>query len=124
MLFSCVANMVLLPTPLKAFTDSMVEVKAMLRICARNLYGWHCDRDDLKAAVALIDAWHEWDAYPASWPRAPGTVQPLGVSRLNDTIRTYAARRLDKIRQDLAGAGTHYPRAEVCAALAYWNIAV
>ena len=116
--------MVLLPTPLKAFTDSMVEVKAMLRICARNLYGWHCDRDDLKAAVALIDAWHEWDAYPASWPRAPGTVQPLGVSRLNDTIRTYTTRRLDKIRQDLTNAGTHYPRAKMCAALAYWNIAV
>lgn len=41
--FSCVANMVLLPMPLKAFTDTMPEVKAMLRICARNLYGWHCD---------------------------------------------------------------------------------
>lgn len=38
--FSCVGNMVLLPTPLKAFTDALPEVKAMLRICARNLYGW------------------------------------------------------------------------------------
>src|SRR5260370_24581423 len=38
--FSCVGNMVLLPTPLKAFTDTVPEVKAMLRICARNLYGW------------------------------------------------------------------------------------
>jgi hypothetical protein len=35
--FSCVANMVLLPTPLKAFTDTMWEVKAMLRIITRVL---------------------------------------------------------------------------------------
>jgi len=41
--YSYVANMVLLPTPLKAFTDTMPEVKAMLRICVRNLYNWHCE---------------------------------------------------------------------------------
>lgn len=34
--YSCVANMVLLPAPLKAFTDAMPEVKAMLRVCSRN----------------------------------------------------------------------------------------
>lgn len=33
--FSCIGNMVLLPTPLKAFTDAMPEVKAMLRISGR-----------------------------------------------------------------------------------------
>lgn len=32
--YSCIGNMILLPTPLKAFTDTMPEVKAMLRICA------------------------------------------------------------------------------------------
>jgi hypothetical protein len=32
--YSCVGNMVLLPTPLKAFTDVMPDVKSMLRACA------------------------------------------------------------------------------------------
>ena len=47
--FSCVGNMVLLPTPLKAFTDTMPEIKSMLRICARNLYGWQCDHESMSA---------------------------------------------------------------------------
>lgn len=67
--FSCVANMVLLPTPLKAFTDAMPEVKAMLRICARHLYGWHCDHGSVADALASIERWTEWDAYPSTWPR-------------------------------------------------------
>ena len=38
--YSCVANMVLLPTPLKALTDSAPEIKHMLRVCAYRIYGW------------------------------------------------------------------------------------
>ncbi len=120
--FSCVANMVLLPSPLKAFTDAMIEVKAMLRICARNLYGWHCDHEELKSAVALIDKWHDWDAYPVSWPRQMNDPFPMGVVQLNDAIRSTAARRREKIRLDLATAGKFYPRAEVKAVLAHWKI--
>lgn len=37
--YSCVVNMVLLPTPLKAFTDFMPEVKAMLRTCSTPFAG-------------------------------------------------------------------------------------
>ena len=78
--YSCVANMVLLPTPLKAFTDSMPEIKAMLRICSTNLYGWRCDHPD------VLD-WNEppdyekgfWKAYPGSWPRTPEENWPIGV---------------------------------------------
>ena len=33
--FSCVANMVLLPTPLKAFTDTMPEIKAASHLLAQ-----------------------------------------------------------------------------------------
>ena len=32
--FSCVANMIWLPTSLKGFTDTLPEIKAMLRVCA------------------------------------------------------------------------------------------
>jgi hypothetical protein len=35
--FSCVANMVWLPTPLKGFTDALPEIKTMLRTCAFHL---------------------------------------------------------------------------------------
>jgi len=86
--YSCVANLVLLPTPLKAFTDTMSEVKAMIRICARNLYGWHCPHESMAEAIAGIDVWGDWSAYPASWPRRgnrarqglayAGTIRPSG----------------------------------------------
>jgi hypothetical protein len=122
--YSCVGNMVLLPTPLKAFTDAMPEVKAMLRICARSLYGWHCDHDSTAAAVALIDSWDNWQSYPASWPRTDQKLIPTGVVKISDTIRRDASRRLDRIRQDLAHAGPHYPRDKVREAFEYWKIAL
>ena len=122
--FSCVANVLLLPTPLKAFTDTMPEVKAMIRICARNLYGWNCDHEGAKAAVAMIDAWDDWGAYPKSWPKTPGETLPPGVVRLNARIEKAAERRINAVRRDLADAGSHYPRAQVRAALDYWKIAI
>ena len=60
--FSCVGNMVLLPTPLKAFTDTMPEVKAMLRICARNLYGWPSGQPEFLAVSTTLDKWTHWDS--------------------------------------------------------------
>jgi hypothetical protein len=120
--FSCVGNMVLLPTPLKAFTDTMPGVKAMLRICARNLYGWQCDHNDLAAANELLDKWDAWDAYPESWPRTLHEKRPPGVLELSPTIRASAEKRLGCIRNDLANAGPYYPREKVRAALDYWSI--
>jgi len=120
--FSCVGNMVLLPTPLKAFTDTMPEVKAMLRICARNLYGWQCDHDNLLTTNSALDGWTDWEAYPESWPRTPHQKLPAGVVELTAAIQTSAQKRLDTIRRDLENAGTYYPRDEVRAALAYWRI--
>jgi hypothetical protein len=120
--FSCVGNMVLLPTPLKAFTDAMPEVKNMMRICARDLYSWQCDHPDLFAANEALDNWTEWDAYPQSWPRMPQEKLPLGVVPLTPAIRAAALRRKAAIRRDLEHAGTYYPRDEVKTALAYWKI--
>ncbi len=116
--------MVLLPTPLKAFTDTMDKIKAMLRICARNLYGWQCDHDILVATNTALDTWTEWEAYPKSWPKTPFEKLPLGVVELSPTIRASAQRRLDTICNDLEYAGSYYPRTEVRAALAYWKIAL
>ena len=120
--YSCIANMVLLPTPLKAFTDTMPEVKAMLRICARNLYGWQCDHVTMAPVNAALDEWDDWSVYPQSWPQARGEKRPLGVVPLTQEIEQVALKRLATIRSDLMAAGKFYPRDEVRRALAYWKI--
>ncbi len=120
--YSCVANMVLLPTPLKAFTDVMDDVKAMMRICARNLYDWHCDHESAVTAVVKIDGWVNWDDYPASWPRAHNSGAPSGMVRINKSIEQNAAKRLKQIRLALKEPGPHYPHEKVRDALHYWNI--
>ena len=53
--YSCVANMVLLPTPLKAFTDAMPDVKVMLRLCSANMYGWRCDHETSRGRALKAD---------------------------------------------------------------------
>jgi hypothetical protein len=122
--FSCVGNMVLLPTPLKAFTDTMPDVKAMLRICARNLYGWQCDHDNLLATNIALDKWSDWSAYPESWPTLPNEKMPLGVVPISPEIERAAERRRSAIRRDLESGGPHYPRKEVKACLEYWKIQI
>lgn len=120
--YSCVANMVLLPTPLKAFTDAMPEVKAMLRIAAGNLYGWHCDHAGAVGGRDVISHWNQWEAYPASWPRVQGATQITGMVPVNDGIRRAASKRVERLRVDLANPGKEYPKAEVESALAYWKV--
>lgn len=120
--FSCVGNMLLLPTPLKTFTDVMPEVKRMIRACAANLYGWACDHEALVPLDMESIVSHE--AYPASWPRTPGAGLPLGTVAISDRIRVAADRRLAAISNDMASAGPHYPRDQVRKAMAYWNIAI
>lgn len=119
--YSCVANMVLLPTPLKAFTDVMPDVKAMLRVCARNLYGWHCDHPSMARTLATLEAGLDWDAYPKSWPREPQASIPRGMIPLDERIRRMAAQRLNRIRYDLEKAGDNYPRERVREAIVYWK---
>lgn len=118
--YTCVANMVLLPTPLKAFTDALPAVKTMLRICARNYYGWRCDHVDLSDDLDRFDA---WDVYPDVWPRHQGKA-PIGVLSLNDEIIERAGRRIERIRQDLRSAGPLYPRSRVLETCAYWGMDV
>ena len=122
--YSCIGNMVLLPTPLKAFTDAIPEVKAMLRVCARHLYGWTCEHESTAEAPAAVSAWAAWDAYPASWPRSPSASPVPGLMPLDAGIRASAADRLARIRNDLANAGPYYPRDEVWATLEFWKIQV
>jgi hypothetical protein len=122
--FSCVANMVLLPTPLKAFTDALPDIKAMLRICALNLYGWKCEHEELHDAHSALAVWNDWDSYPASWPKYPKERLPQGTVSISPTIRASAEKRLSEIRRDLHEAGPHYPREQVKTTLNYWNVAL
>lgn len=120
--FSCVANMVLLPTPLKAFSDVMPEVKMMLRVCALHLYGWSCDHEDVADIAKEVAEWANWDAYPKSWPKPDRKSLPLGTVRFSERIKEAADRRKTAIRTDLVKAGANYPREEVRNVLSYWNV--
>jgi len=123
--YSCVGNMVLLPMPLKAFTDSMPEIKAMLRICAHSLYGWQCDHEDLNEINFNLETWTDSGSYPESWPRhSSDGKRPLGVVDFNDKIDRAAKARLDAIKDDLKNAGPFYPREQVMLALDYWRISL
>lgn len=68
--FSCVGNMVWLPTPLKGFTDALPEIKTMLRTCAFHLYGWACEHDDARDEASRIRGGLMPAGYPGSWPTA------------------------------------------------------
>lgn len=122
--FSCVANMVLLPTPLKAFTDVMSEVKMMLRVCALQLYGWSCDHEEVADNARQVAEWSNWEAYPESWPKPNRPSRPLGTAKFSARIKDAADRRKAAIRKDLASAGPHYPRDDVRKVLDYWNISL
>lgn len=122
--FSCVANMVLLPTPLKAFTDTMIEVKTMLRVCALHLYGWLCEHEAVSNTGAQIANWSDWGDYPVSWPKPDKPALPSGTVPFSDRIKNAADKRKATIRRDLEQAGPHYPRKQVQAVLDFWNIAL
>ncbi|MDG3039834.1 hypothetical protein [Roseicyclus marinus] len=122
--FSCVANMVLLPTPLKAFTDVMIDVKMMLRVCALNLYGWSCDHKEVTDIAGQVVEWSNWDAYPKSWPKPDQPSRPLGTAQFSARIKESADRRKAAIVKDLASAGPYYPRDEVLEVLDYWSISL
>ena len=123
--YTCVSNMVLLPTPLKAFTDAMLEVKMMLRICAYHNYGWSCQHKAVKKAATRVQNWKDWEGYPESWPR-PGRedAQPKGTIKFTDEIKKSADRRRTKIRKEMRSAGKHYPKKEVRKVLRYWNLTI
>jgi hypothetical protein len=99
--YSCVGNTVLLPTPLKALTDSMPEVKHMLRVCAYNLYGWVPvvpNAPELEERIELVRKGVVFNDYPESWPRTRHEKLPPGTMRYNRTIEAAIQKRKQEIR--------------------------
>lgn len=120
--YSCVANMVALPTPLKAITDADPEVKRMLRLCAYHLYGWVCDAEDVREEADDVRRGVVPYGYPRDWPSRQGDPPPPGVIPYSPEIQRFIDLRMAEIRTDLEQAGELYPREEVRRVLAYWKI--
>lgn len=124
--FSCVGNMVWLPTPLKGFTDALPEVKAILRVCAFHLYGWACEDPLVEAEATAIRGGHIPDHYPSKWP-SPERVNllPPGTAPFTARIQREIARRKAGIKRDLANpAFLNYPREGVRDVLEFWKISL
>ena len=122
--FSCVANMVWLPTSLKGFTDTLPEIKAMLRVCSYHLYGWVCEHESVQTQADQVRAGWIPANYPKTWPSPdrPGVLPP-GTAPFTAAIAREIEKRKAKIRSDLSNAEyIHYPKAEVEAVLDFWKV--
>jgi hypothetical protein len=122
--FSCVGNMIWLPTPLKGFTDALPEIKTLLRTCVFYLYGWACEHESVKSQVDAIRSGPIPDGYPDSWPSPQRPdILPPGTAPFTPAIMGEIRKRKSLIRAMLADLNlTHFPRDEVREVLAFWKI--
>ncbi len=122
--FTCVANMVWLPTALKGFTDTLPEMKAMLRVCAFHLYGWACEHSSVVQEATRVRSGWIPSGYPESWPSAerPGILPP-GTAPFSDRVAREIKKRKQSIKASIQNANfTHYPRDEVLDVLKFWRM--
>lgn len=126
--YSCVGNIVLLPTPLKALTDSVPQIKFMLRVCTYNLYGWVPSIDnaaDLNDIIELVKSGVVPDDYPETWPTKMNEKMPPGVMPFCSQIADAIEKRKRDIRLKLdSPLFPNYPRDSVKNALKFWNISI
>ena len=108
--YSCPANMVLLPTPIKAFTDSVPEMKAALRLAAYQLYGFLPEGREIPGAEEA----GEW--LPNGWDRG----EVSGIRCLSPRIETSARKRANKILDGYNQSPGNYPHAQVKRVMDYW----
>ncbi|MBL1436474.1 MAG: hypothetical protein COB08_009780 [Rhodobacteraceae bacterium] len=109
--YSCIANMVLLPTPLKAFTDAVPQMKAALRLAAFHLYGL---LPEGKALPTVEDA---GDWLPEGWGHGDVT----GIRWLNAKIERSAQKRGSTILREIRDSTGKYPTNQVERVLRYWS---
>jgi hypothetical protein len=122
--FSCVANMVWLPTSLKGFTDTLPEIKAILRVCSFHLYGWACEHPSVADQATKIRSGWIPELYPKSWPSPDNkAVLPPGTAPHTARVEKEILRRKLKIKADIENAAYHhYPKDEVLKVLEFWKI--
>lgn len=120
--YTCLANMVLLPTPLKALTDSVPEIKYALRFRSYQLYGWCCDYPHqrvLDEANRIANLAHNGD-FPAHWPATWNDVPAAPVVQIHQVILDWVNARKESITQLCHAAPENYPVIEVRQVLAHW----
>jgi hypothetical protein len=121
--YSCVGNMVWLPTPLKGFTDAVPKIKRMMRTCAFHMYGWVCEHPDAAAEAELIKQGVVPDEYPDTWPSGTRRVLPNGTAPLSGCVVVAIEKKKREFRRLLEdGALVHYPREEVGDVLRFWRV--
>jgi hypothetical protein len=122
--YSCIANMIWLPTPLKSFTDSLPEVKVMLRTCAFYMYGWACEHETAKVQADAIRAGAMPENYPGNWPGPDRkNVLPPGTAAFTREVEASIIRQKQKIKAMLDDETlTYFPRENVREVLAFWKI--
>ena len=125
--YSCIGNMVLVPTPLKGFTDAVPDIKRCLRACAYYLYKWvyedaEANKDAAKEAEQIRSGKFP-KCYPESWPNAKRNIHPLGTAPYSECVKGAVAKRKDKLRKQLADETLeYYPRDDVREVLRFWNV--
>lgn len=109
--FTCAANMVLVPTPLKTFTDTVPEVKSALRFAAYLLYGFIPENRPVPSAK---DAGH---FLPKSWQ----VEETINYSSITTKIEADLKKRAATLHDLQSCAGPNYPRDQVNNVVNYWN---
>lgn len=121
--YTCLPNLLLLPTPVKALTDSMPEVQQALRVCSWHLYGWTPDSADAPEAELIRSGWFP-EHYPPDWPRRQDENSPPGLVKATSDILAKARRRkaeiADELRRADAGELPNYPADSVRRVLLMW----
>lgn len=121
--YSCVGNMVWLPTPLKGFTDAVPEIKTMLRTCAFHLYGLECKLPSAEMEALKIQSGIIPPGYPDDWPTAERPARlPPGTASFTPAIAKQIAKQKKKIQRLLRLTSPNFPREEVREVLASWEI--
>lgn len=122
--FSCIANMVWLPTPLKGFTDALPQIKTLLRTCAFHLYGWACEHESVKPQADAIRSGVIPEGYPDCWPAPdrPGILPP-GTAPFNTAVLEEIRKRKARLKTMISDASlTNFPREEVRQVIQFWRI--
>jgi|GEM_PF-414608 len=121
--YSCVGNMLFLPTPFKALSDSVPAVKALLRVMAYNLYGWMCDHGAVREESVKLLAGTFPEGYLDHWPR-PGNASPSpqNVAPFDESIQSAADIRILELRNSFRDSSKQmFPREKVGQAMDYWS---
>lgn len=122
--YSCVGNMVWLPSALKGMTDTLPSVKSILRTCAFYLYNWVCEHPSVECEATAIKSGWVPDYYPSSWPSpANTTLQPVGLAPVTPAIIAKMERTRRQIFKNLNDPDLlNYPRDQVTEVLDFWGI--